>query len=334
VGDSIRIREFEPTDREYEAVAHINALGEKDELLDFEPCSGAELRELDGSLDPSRYTLRRYVAEDTVSGTLAGYAFYAHTPWAFDPKVFWASVRCDPSYRRRGIGRELYTKVVDDLARIGATRVLMEATEGDEAVIAALVRRGFREQMRSTEYILKTSDARLEDFRRYDERVEAAGIEIFALPALAERDPGWLPKLHALHNDVMRDIPLPDEIDPFRPLPAFQEYLCGLPEALPDACFVAARGERYVGECVLHRSQVDPGCLDHLITGIDRAYRGSGVAIALKLRTIEYARSKGYERISTWVESNNPGMVEINRRFGFVRGGGLIIFEKEISKSG
>lgn len=329
--DSIRIREFEQTDRDHEAVARINALAEPDAYLDFEPCTAAELRELDEAFDPARYVLRRYVAEDTDAGLIAGYAHYAHTPWAFDPRLYWASLRCDPAYRGRGLGRRLYDRIFEDLARISADRVQIEAREGDALACDALTRRGFVELMRSIEYVLTTSDVCLEELGRHGARAAAAGIEIIALPALAERDPGWLPKLYALHSDVTREIPLPDEMDAYPSLPGFQEYLCGLPQSLPEACFVALHGDRYVGECVLHRSQEDPECLDHLVTGVDAAYRGRGVAMALKRRTIEYARSKGYRRISTWVESNNPSMLEVNRKLGFARVGGLIIFEKRIA---
>jgi mycothiol synthase len=330
VSDSIRIREFEPTSRDYDAVARINAQG-ADEFLDFEPDSAAELRDLDASFDPARYVLRRYVAEDLGSGDIVAYAFYSHTPWAFDPHLYWVSVRCAPSHRRRGLGSRLYSRIVQDLERIGATCLWAEAREGDEVAGGALLRRGFSEILKSAEYVLKTSGLDLDAFHRYRERADGAGVEILSLPVLAERDAGWLPKLHALHNSVMTEIPLPDELYPYRPLPLFQEYLCGLPQSLPDACFVALLEDRYVGECVIHRSQDDATCLDHLITGVDRDYRGRGVAMALKLRSIEYALASGYDRISTYVESNNPSMLEINRKLGFVRGDALVIFEKRLA---
>jgi RimJ/RimL family protein N-acetyltransferase len=66
------------------------------------------------------------------------------------------------------------------------------------------------------------------------------------------------------------------------------------------------------------------------VTGVDPAFRGRGVAVALKLRTIEFAQRNGYERISTWVESNNPSMLAVNEKLGFVRGGGYIVLEKRI----
>jgi ribosomal protein S18 acetylase RimI-like enzyme len=325
--DSIQIRDFIPEDRDYEAVARLNALAWSVDFLDFEPPSAAELRAFDRAFDPARYSLRRFVAEE--AGAVVGYAYYAHMPWAFDPRAYWASVRCDAAHRGRGIGRRLYEHVMGELARIGAQSVRMEAREADPIARGALERRGFVEEVRSSEYVLETGRANLEAFRGYAERAAAEGIEIISLPALKERDPAWLSKLHALHTAVIREIPLPDE--PTERSPAeLVDYLFNAPGSLPEACFIALHGDRYVGECILYRIQEEgeEPELDHLVTGVDKEFRGRGVAVALKLRTIELAQKNGYAWITTWVESNNPSMLAVNEKLGFVRGEGLLVLKK------
>ena len=52
------------------------------------------------------------------------------------------------------------------------------------------------------------------------------------------------------------------------------------------------------------------------LTGVVRAYRRPGIATALKVRTIEYARSVGAETIVTSNEENNP-MYTLNLKLGF-----------------
>lgn len=321
----IRIRPFQPTDAEYAAVARLNALAPPGERQDFEPRSGAELRALDESLDPARYVLRRHVAEDVAGGLIVGSAHYFHMPWAFDPGWFWCAVRCDPGWRRRGIGGRLYAEVTGELAQRGATHVRMMACETAPDMIGLLARRGYREVLRSWDFELDL--ARSEPRPRAGRGTAVPGIAIAPLPEVVAQDPGWLARVHALYVEVMREVPQPDlpRIDP--PPGWLADHLLRWPTSLPEACFVARDGAEHVGLCVLHRSGEDAGRLDHLLTGVAARHRGRGIGVALKLATIAHGRARGYRRIATAVESNNPRMLALNEALGFVKTGGLIVFE-------
>ncbi len=88
-------------------------------------------------------------------------------------------------------------------------------------------------------------------------------------------------------------------------------------------------GERYVGMSYLHADIAHPGRLLQRITAIHPGYRGRGIALALKLATIDYAQRHGCHEIRTAVESNNLSMLAINRKLGFVEREGLTLFEKQ-----
>jgi RimJ/RimL family protein N-acetyltransferase len=326
----IRIRAFEPTARDDEGVARLNALGAEGEFLDFEPTTAAALRDVDQAFARDGYLLQRYVAEEEGTGAIAGYAYFCHKPWAFDPRAYWVGVRVGPEHRGRGLGRSLYSRVMEDIVQRGGASVQMEAREADPVAQDALLRRGFCEVDRTFEMALDPRSLDLGPLLRAGDRAAASGIVIEALPALRARDPGWLAKLHALHVEVGRAIPLPDEPTPARSPEELKDLIENQPLSLPDAWFIALDGDRYIGECMLQRSEDDPAWLDHLVTGVDHGYQGRGVALALKLRSIQYALERGFTRISTWVEASNPAMVAINERFGFVRQAGLIVFEKRI----
>ena len=64
------------------------------------------------------------------------------------------------------------------------------------------------------------------------------------------------------------------------------------------------------------------------LTGVRRSHRRKGIALALKLRAVDYARRHGIEEVRTWNASTNEGMLGINIRLGFQRQPAWIDFVK------
>jgi GNAT superfamily N-acetyltransferase len=65
-------------------------------------------------------------------------------------------------------------------------------------------------------------------------------------------------------------------------------------------------------------------------TGVDRAYRGKGVARALKVRTVEWARQNGVDYIYTGNDEGNKRMLAINVRLGYEPVAASIEVRKEL----
>ncbi|WP_437815984.1 N-acetyltransferase family protein [Sorangium sp. So ce1078] len=331
---AIRIRAARPTDADREAVARLNAAVPRDERHDIEPRSPGALGELDELLARRGHALGRHVAEVVATGEVVAYGHTFHVPWAHHPARFWCSVRCDPGHRRRGIGAGLFAAMGRDLERLGARALRAMARETQPEMVALAARLGFRELFRSWDFELDLAPG---NAPRAGEGAPCAGdgspppgIAIAPLSEERARRPGCLAELHALYLAVSREVPLPNHVDPELPAEAFAAYLEGWPASLPEACFIAKDGGRYVGLCILHRNEEDPACLDHLFTGVAAGSRGRGVARALKLETIAFGRRRGFARIATAVESNNPGMLALNEQLGFVRRGGLVVLEKRL----
>ena len=89
------------------------------------------------------------------------------------------------------------------------------------------------------------------------------------------------------------------------------------------------RGE-YVGMTELWSNQADPELFDIGVTGVLRPHRRRGIAMALKLRGIEFAQRRGIRELSTWNASHNEGILAVNRRLGFLRRPAHIAFVKEV----
>ncbi len=325
--EAIRIRAARPTDADREAVARLNAAVPREERHDIEPRSPGALRELDELLARRGHALGRHVAEGVATGEVVAYGHWFHVPWAHHPARFWCSARCAPDHRRRGIGARLFAAMERDLERLGARELRAMARETQPEMVALAARLGFRELFRSWDFELDLAQG---SAPRAGEGAPSPGIALAPLSEERARRPGWLPELHALYLAVSREVPLPNHVDPELPAEAFAAYLEGSPASLPEACFLAKEGGRYVGLCILHRNEEDPACLDHLFTGVAAGSRGRGVARALKQETVAFARRRGYARIATAVESNNPGMLALNEQLGFVRRGGLVVLEKRL----
>jgi GNAT superfamily N-acetyltransferase len=61
-------------------------------------------------------------------------------------------------------------------------------------------------------------------------------------------------------------------------------------------------------------------------------YRGrGGIARALKLRTLEYARQHGYCEIRTQMDETNAPMLHVKQALGFVKHDGFVVFERQVS---
>ncbi|MCR4404044.1 MAG: GNAT family N-acetyltransferase [Candidatus Acetothermia bacterium] len=314
----IKLRQFEPQD--YEALCEIDRA-----IYPEYRYSAEEWRYDDEHFDRTKYTLRRYVAQ--LGDEVVGYGQYRHSPHMFHPRRFWLTVAVQPRHQGRGVGRALYNRLNEELEALPAEIVWAQVREDRPAGLAFAERRGFREKMREWESWLDVSAFDFAKFAGEAERAEAQGIEITTLAEERERDPQCLEKLYELSNLIMVDVPSPAPYTP-PPFEHFLEYNIRHPNAIPDAYFIAKDSPVYVGQSDLWRSKEEPKDLYQGLTGVRREYRGRGIAMALKLRTIEYAKSHGFRVIKTWNNSNNVGILHINQKLGFARRPAWITLEK------
>lgn len=317
---SLHIREF--TTNDYVAIADIaNAI-----YPDYRS-SAAEIRYDDEHFDRTKYLFTRYVA--AMNNRVVGYAEYHHMPNMFHPQKFWIWGGVHPDFQRRGIGTALYEHILSDLTALRAVRALTSAREDYTRSVQFLTRNGFVETMRTWESRLPVQTFDFKKFAHYLERLSAHGLTITTL-ADEKRDPECLKKLHELYVVIMEDVPHPDQYTPVD-FEHFLRYSIEHPDAIAEGYFIAKDGDRYIGLSNLRRSKEEPKDLYQGLTGVRREYRGQGVAMALKLKTIEYAQRHGYTVIKTWNESTNVGMLAINDKLGFVRQPAWVTFAKEFA---
>ena len=188
------------------------------------------------------------------------------------------------------------------------------ADEADPAGIEFALHRGFEEVSREIQAVLEL------------EAIEAPAVpppEGVEIVTWAER-PALSRGLYEVYAEASPDIPGDEE-----QLATYDEWLTlhmNGPGDRADATFVAVAGDEVVGYAKLSLTEAQPEVAYHDLTGVRRAWRGRGVARALKATQIDWAKRAGYKRLSTNNEERNAPIRRLNERFGYRPGAALILF--------
>jgi GNAT superfamily N-acetyltransferase len=209
-------------------------------------------------------------------------------------------------HRNRGAGSALYAAVSGWARELGFDRLRGSVEADDEESLAWATRRGFVEHSRDSRLVLELGSIEAP-------RVEAPeGVEIVTW---AER-PELARGLYDVYREAEPDIPGEEE----HPLPGFEDWLredmSGSGDR-PEWTFVAVAGDEVVGYAKFSMTAARPDIAFHDLTGVKRAWRGRGIARALKATQIAWAKEHGYARLETSNEERNAPIRRLNADFGY-----------------
>ena len=208
-----------------------------------------------------------------------------------------------PDGRGRGVGRALYEEVSRCARALGKTELETGAPATDEASLAFLRRRGFREVTRSQQASLELTDAPTPNQQPAADRIDVV--------TLADR-PELVPGIYLVAREAIPDIPVAERLEAGSEEDWRREEL---EHALPDLSVVALAHGEVVGYSTLGEYGENIGL--HLMTGVGRAWRGRGVARALKVAQIEAARRAGFTRLVAYNDATNVPMQRLNVALGY-----------------
>ncbi len=306
---------------DYAAIAEIMTATDPD----FAPTPQA-LEQEDATLDPALH-FRRFIAEDS-SGRAVGTTSIGHDRWNPREVVWIVRVFVSPEFQRRGVGKMLYQAILKHLEPFALHELKTQAREDNRAAITFLTGLGFREVWRRFQSTLETANFDFAPFEGLEKKLEAKGIRIVTYPEL-EADPERDQKLFELDLELSLDIPTGEELVN----PSFERWKAEFLEqqrVLMDAFFVAVTGDDYVGLSTLW---TDEERLLTAMTGTRRTHRGLGLALALKLRGIQYAKDHGGQEITTMNDAPNAAMIGINEKLGFQRAPEWIRYAKNFEEN-
>lgn len=253
----------------------------------------------------------RRQAEDMVwllaseDGEDAG-AGLAYVGWFSLPGVAGGELGVLRELRGRGVGGALYSALSVWAAARGSREIELHVGEDDPESLAWTERRGFAEVGRNARMVL--------DLEAIEEpAVEPPpGIEIVSW---AER-PELAQGIYEAALEAHPDIPGEEDVD----IGSFADWLSRDMQGSGDRAegvFVAVAGDEVAGYAKLAFGE-GTETVYHDLTAVRRAWRGRGIARALKATQIGYAKRQGYRRLETQNEERNAPIRALNARFGYV----------------
>ena len=278
--------------------------------------------------DESRYFRRQYVVENERTKQIIAYGAVEQTVYLPKYRLLLLS---DPQWLKRGTGDLLLDRLINDLVEAKAITVSCRQYASEGELIEILESRGFEEGSRVFDLRLDMTTADVAPFLPVLRRVEDQGITISTFAEERAGDPRCVEKLYELTTLLNRDDPARGPLAP----PAYnaREALMWLqmPYVLPEAYFIAKHGDEYVGVSDVSLFEAVPGGLTQGFTGTKREYRRRGLATALKLREVLYARSHGYRIIQSFNKPQQVAIRALNEKLGFVVMFEHLTFEKCLS---
>jgi GNAT superfamily N-acetyltransferase len=270
----------------------------------------------------------RFIAE--LDGHPIAYLAWLHGPWEQLPERN-CEVEVWMDHDRLDLDQltDLWSWIGAEAQAAGARTMLAYAGEDEPEMLMALERLGYQRDRMEKVWEL---DLNANGERLMNEAAEAraqAGAAGIRLTTLAEWDqPQRLHRLHDLDELTKQDIPhtlpiLPESFDDF-------EQRTQAPDKPPDRYWIALDGDQPVAMSFLRFPPVR-GCVWTGYTCSHPAYRGRGLARAIKLQSLAQAIELGVPFVYTDNDSENAPMLHINERLGYRRRPGFVALLKRVS---
>lgn len=321
--EGLVIRPFDGSDRDYEAVVNTwNA------LWPDEPASEEGVRYRENARSKTHF-FRRVMVE--LDGEIVAAAIFREPEWCNEPGMYDFQIRVLPEFQGRGIGGTLYDYGLELLRDLGREpkQLVSDAREDQPHSVKFLTDRGFEQKQRQQVSRLDVASFDPAPFADTVERFARSGIRVMTFEEFEAADPDAWRKTYEKYVELFKDVPI--FVERFELTYEMYERELKAPNRLPGGILLAFDGDEIVATTSLWKRLAAPGSLGTGLTAVARSHRRRGIAAALKVRAIEFAKGIGTRVIQTDNEENNP-MYDLNVRLGFRPVPAWILLQKTLDE--
>lgn len=255
---------------------------------------------------------------------------WSHGPWTLLPERHcWVEVWLDLAHMDEELLAYLWQWAEDSAAAAGAMTLNAACGEDEPEMLSVLAARGYEHQRTEKVWSLDLTTAGpglVADATAARERMRLAGISLTTLERWDEPDRYQM--LHELNELTRQDIPHTQPILA-QTLEDFMVRVAS-PSTPPDRWWLALDGSAPVAMSYLSYPPVR-GVVWTAFTGTHPAYRGRGIARAVKLQSLAQAVELGLPEVRTDNDSENAPMLHINETLGYTTQPGYVSFVKRLS---
>ena len=216
------------------------------------------------------------------------------------------------SHRGRGIGRALYDAGLEHANALEIEDVLT-SFHANDAGIAFATGLGFEEARTEAEAVLDPREVR---------ETPSSDTDLRPVSAVDPR------LVYDVDLEATLDMPQTEQIDHI-PYDEWEHHVLRHPSFSAEGSFVAMV-DGVAGAVSLLIADVESGRAHNMFTGTLRAYRGRGLALAVKLASIHWAAARGITMMATSNDETNAPMLAINGRLGYRPAGRRVEWLKEL----
>ncbi len=276
--------------------------------------------------DPNLY-FAQFVAEilEDNQKKIVAVAEIGHNTRSHAAGKYWLEVCVHKQYQQRGIGNTLWQTLENAIEARGDATDLQTMINDDEANAVYFVQKhGFTAAWERIESRLDPKTIDLEHYAQLEANLAAAGIRIEVFSSFPEET--RIKKLFDLDSELTLDVPFgqPSTLEPFE---LWHAKFLGNTDVNPDSIWIATKNNQWIGFTSLERQ---PDYFMIGMTGVQKAFRGMGVAKQLKLQGVRYALEQGGLEIRTFNDHVNTAMLQMNISMGFKRYRSRIRYEKTV----